>query len=79
MTSYEALKKSVDMVGMKPLANKLGVSYQAIQRYLAAGQVVSERVLACSEATGWVITPHQLRPDLYPHPNDGLPQELRAA
>lgn len=36
-----------------------------------------EYVLAISAATGWQITPHDLRPDIYPHPTDGLPIEMR--
>lgn len=32
-----------------------------------------EYVLAISAATGWQITPHTLRPDIYPNPTDGLP------
>lgn len=28
--------------------------------------------------SGWQVTPHELRLDLYPHPEDGLPEELRA-
>lgn len=79
MNSEQALKKCIELVGMKPLALNLGVSYQAIQRYMAAGQIVSDRVLTCAQATNWQVTPHQLRPDLYPHPQDGLPKELRAA
>lgn len=34
-------------------------------------------VLVVSQAGEWEITPHQLRPDLYPHPQDGLPDHLR--
>ncbi|MCV5295753.1 hypothetical protein OFC42_28600, partial [Escherichia coli] len=22
----------------------------------------------------WSVTPHELRPDIYPNPNDGLPE-----
>lgn len=33
----------------------------------------AEYVLAISEAIGWKLTPHQLRPDIYPLPTDGLP------
>lgn len=35
----------------------------------------AEYVLAISDACGWKITPHQLRPDIYPHPMDGLPRK----
>ncbi|KQT37699.1 YdaS family helix-turn-helix protein [Methylophilus sp. Leaf414] len=34
-------------------------------------------VLVVSQAGDWIVTPHELRPDLYPHPEDGLPAELR--
>jgi hypothetical protein len=38
----------------------------------------SEHVLWLAEQTGWKWTPHQLVPELYPHPDDGLPVHLRA-
>lgn len=34
--------------------------------------------LKWAAATGYVVTPHDFRPDLYPNPNDGLP-ETKAA
>jgi hypothetical protein len=39
----------------------------------------AEHVLWLAEQTGWKYSPHQLAPDLYPHPDDGLPTERRAA
>ena len=36
------------------------------------GVVPAHRVLSIHQATG--VTPHELRPDLYPNPTDGLPQ-----
>lgn len=53
------------------------VSPQGVSKWAEAG-VPSERVLAVSKATGYEVTPHRLRPDLYPHPDDGLPPELRS-
>lgn len=38
-----------------------------------------ERVITLSRGIDWKITPHRLRPDLYPHPDDGLPLERRGA
>ena len=38
-----------------------------------------ERVIAVSELTNWTVTPHQLRPDLYPNPQDAIPPSLIAA
>lgn len=33
-----------------------------------------EYVIPIARSTKWRMTPHQLRPDLYPHPSDGLPK-----
>lgn len=77
MSKLDALKKAIELVGLKPMATSLGVSYQAVQRYLANGEIVADRVLVCAARTDWQVTPHQLRPDLYPHPQDGLPDHLR--
>jgi hypothetical protein len=38
-----------------------------------------EHVLWLAELTGWRITPHQLAPQAYPHPEDGLPALFRKA
>ena len=32
------------------------------------------RVIDVCAATGWRVTPHELRPDLYPNADDGLPR-----
>ncbi len=56
------------------LAEKLSISVQAIAKWKV---VPAERVLGVAEAAEWRVTPHQLRPDLYPHPDDGLPAHLR--
>ncbi|WP_107692574.1 YdaS family helix-turn-helix protein [Nitrosospira sp. Nsp2] len=37
----------------------------------------AEHCIAIAAITDWTITPHKLRPDLYPHPHDGLPENLR--
>ncbi|WP_083260243.1 YdaS family helix-turn-helix protein [Marinobacter sp. X15-166B] len=36
------------------------------------------RALAICEATNWKVTPHELRPDIYPNPSDGLPTDRLA-
>ena len=70
------LENIIQRVGLAPLASNIGVSYQAIQKYLKT-KVPSEKVLSICQADEWKTSPHQLRPDLYPHPHDGLPEELR--
>lgn len=54
------------------LASLLGISTPAVSKWR---EVPSERVIACCGAVGWAITPHELRPDLYPNPDDALPVE----
>lgn len=41
--------------------------------------IPAKYVIPACKSVDYRVTPHELRPDLYPHPNDGLPQELRAA
>lgn len=56
------------------LARRLRVTPQAVSKW---PQVPVERVLEVSEACNWRPTPHEIRPDIYPHPDDGLPAGLR--
>ena len=38
----------------------------------------SDITRALSEAIGWEVTPHELRPDIYPNPTDALPPGIAA-
>jgi DNA-binding transcriptional regulator YdaS (Cro superfamily) len=78
MDHQSPLARAISLVGLKPLAIVLGVSYQAVQKYEYIG-ISAERVIAISMATNWQVTPHELRPDIYPHPQDGLPDHMRQA
>jgi DNA-binding transcriptional regulator YdaS (Cro superfamily) len=61
----EAVQRAVDAVGGQAvLAEKIGIKYQAVQKWLRTGRIPAERVLAVEEATG--VSRHELRPDLYP-------------
>lgn len=60
------------------LARKLEVKPQAIHGWCTAGRVPPDRVIDVARAVDFKVTPHELRPDLYPHPEDGLPAEMRA-
>lgn len=52
------------------MSTTLGLSRGAVSQW---DIVPAERVLAVAAATGWQVTPHELRPDIYPNPCDGLP------
>lgn len=51
------------------LSLAIGVTKMAVSLWRKNG-VPSSRVIQIYKATG--VTPHELRPDLYPNPNDGL-------
>jgi DNA-binding transcriptional regulator YdaS (Cro superfamily) len=60
--------------GVTALARALGINSQAVSQWEKAP---AERVLSIAKISNWKVTPHQLRSDLYPHPQDGLPIALR--
>ncbi len=57
------------------LADRIGVTYQAIQKWLRSGIVPPRRVLAVEKAARFRVKRWELRPDLYPPP----PRIARAA
>lgn len=61
------------------LARAVGVSPQALQQWVNRDHVPATQVLKVSAAVGYQVTPHQLRPDLYPYPDDALPPAYRKA
>lgn len=70
----EALKRAG---GPSAVIAKLGYrSTMTISQWRKRG-IPAERVIPLSEMTGWEITPHMIDPSLYPHPEDGLPKDLR--
>lgn len=74
------LLKLLDLAnGQTSLSVKTGIPQATISAWVNrfSYRVGSESVLRVCEAVNWQVTPHQLRPDLYPHPDDGLPLEFR--
>lgn len=70
------LERAIDEVGGKSkLARAVGVTKQAISKWVRQRSIPVERVISVSRATGWQVTPHQLRPDIYPNATDGLPSD----
>lgn len=57
--------------GVVALSNALGLSRGAVSQWSV---VPVDRVIAVCELSGWDLTPHDLRPDIYPNPTDALPQ-----
>ncbi|XTZ40036.1 transcriptional regulator [Salmonella enterica] len=76
MTLDEYLKTK--RVRQAELASMAGCS-QSMVSLVATGrsQLSPEKALRIAEATNYVVTPHELRPDIYPNPTDGLPVDCQ--
>jgi len=74
----EKLFRAINLAGgPKVIVARLGLkSSMAVSQWKARGLPL-ERVIDLSRLTSWQITPHELSPKHYPHPNDGLPEALR--
>ncbi|UUE38278.1 helix-turn-helix domain-containing protein [Pectobacterium aroidearum] len=69
------LDNAIQLAGSaSKLSAVLGISKMSVSLWKRNG-VPADRVLAIYNATG--VTPHELRPDLYPNPTDGLPTERK--
>ncbi|EHE2701391.1 TPA: helix-turn-helix domain-containing protein [Escherichia coli] len=69
------LTKAIKSAGTATnLATMLGIKPMSVSRWKNRyqGVVPADRVLQIYAATG--VTPHELRPDLYPNHTDGLPK-----
>ncbi len=67
---------TLNRVTQRQLADQRRVTQGLIYQWLSGLRKVSaEKVLSVSEATEWQVTPHELRPDIYPNPTDGIPAE----
>lgn len=69
------LSEVIDIAGSpSALARRLGVSAQRISNWRSRG-IPGDHVLVVCAAVDWQVRPHDLRPDMYPNPTDGLPAE----
>lgn len=72
---HECLKKKIHKRGLSQagVARLIGLPQQVVSRWANGHQVPASRVLQLCEIMQWEVTPHELRPDIYPNPTDGLP------
>lgn len=78
--SIEAIKRAARIAGSQANLARLldrDPSTVACWAHRDGGRVPAVHVIALCARLGWQITPHELRPDLYPHQDDGLPDHLR--
>ena len=66
--------------GTLAAAQSIGVSAPTVSQWISGDRPLpGARVIPIARATGWAVTPHEINPILYPHPDDGLPVHLRGA
>ncbi|MEM5384167.1 YdaS family helix-turn-helix protein [Paraburkholderia phymatum] len=71
-TATAAIGEALDLLGGdSAVAEMLGVRPWAISKWRK--RFPPSRALWLAEKTGWRKTPHQLCPDFYPNPLDGIP------
>lgn len=72
----QPLEKAIDLAGSQSeLARLLSVNQANVWNWLNRDKnVPSEFVLPIAKALNFKVTPHELRPDIYPHPSDGMPK-----
>jgi len=49
----------------------------AVSKWERAGKVPADRVSDLVRLIDYRVTPHELLPEVYPYPEDGLPPEVR--
>ncbi|BCU91132.1 hypothetical protein YP72344_26270 [Yersinia pseudotuberculosis] len=75
LVSY--LKKQ--KISQAEFAALVGVSQSFVSQVIAGTYVPRGRkAIDWASATHWEVTPHELNPDDYPYPKDGLPDERAA-
>jgi len=53
-------------------------SVQSVANWIINNQVPADRVIQLCSLGNWAVTPHELRPDIYPNSTDGLPETVAA-
>lgn len=71
-------KKILKICTQAELGRRLGKRSQTINQWFKNG-IPAKEVLKTAQALGWLVTPHELSPNNYPNPNDGLPLGLQSS
>lgn len=67
-------KKLLSVCSQAELGRRMKRRAQTVNGWFK-NKIPGELVLKVSEVVDFKVTPHELRPDLYPNPTDGLPQK----
>lgn len=73
----DAFDRAVELSGgQAALARRIGVTPQALIGWRKRG-IPPDRVLDMARVCDFAVTPNELRPDIYPSPDDGLPPDMK--
>lgn len=80
MNRVNITEKAIRAVGVPSAVSRLfGFnSPQSVFNWIKKDKVPAERVIQLCQLGRWEISPHQLRPDLYPNELDGLPKQYQS-
>lgn len=77
MSHRQHIKEAFDLLGgASAVARHYGITPWAASKW--ADEVPPHRVISLAKLTGWVKRPHDLCPELYPNPWDGMPRRMSA-
>lgn len=77
MSMREAIIAACKIMGSQAtLARHLGVTRQAVSKWIKTGRTPSRRVLTIEQATKGLLTRYDLRPDVYPRYEPPQPERV---
>lgn len=56
------------------IGKHFGISSQAVGKWIYASGVPQKRIIPLCQFLEWQVTPHEIDPEAYPNPTDGLPK-----
>ncbi|AWK14167.1 YdaS family helix-turn-helix protein [Candidatus Fukatsuia symbiotica] len=70
--NHQIKKRIAGIASQTEIASCLGYEPQTISLWLKNG-VPPKKIICLCKVLAWQVTPHELNPNVYPNPTDGLP------
>jgi DNA-binding transcriptional regulator YdaS (Cro superfamily) len=62
--------------GVRAIAAALGMSGWGVRKWVHDG-IPAKHIIWLSRQGRWQVKPHEIAPDIYPYPGDGMPRGKR--
>ncbi|CAH6103203.1 transcriptional regulator [Citrobacter koseri] len=69
----------ISLTSQRAIAKHIGITPQAVNQWFNKPSIPPRFVIPICELVDWEVTPHEIRPDLYPGIKDGIPELFRKA